>query len=212
MDVQKVSLSRRSVTGKRVKQLRRRGITPAHMYGSGTEPQALQGDAGTLRQLLPRVGANIPVQALIDGGEEENICFVREVQRHPVTEDILHIDFIRVDVSQTIDAEVPITLSGTAPATQQGGTLLQSLTSLLVNALPMNMPAAIEADVSGLDDFDKSVLVSDIAVGANVEVLTDGDALVARVSPPRVDADIFDGAEGEGEEADEDAGGEDGEE
>lgn len=208
MDVQSLGLSQRTVTGKKVKQLRKQGIMPVHMYGSGIESQSLQGSAGELRRVLPRVGANIPVSVQIEGSDDENICFVREVQRHPVTEDILHVDFIRVDVTQTISAEVPITLVGSAPATQQGGTLLQPLTSLLVEALPMDIPASVEADISDLDDFEKSIVVSDIVVSDNVTVLTDSDEFVARVSPPRVETeDTFDisdeeyGEEADGEEA-----------
>ena len=193
MEEQTLSLSQRTVTGKKVKQLRKEGILPVHMYGTGIESQSLQGSASDLRRLLPQVGTNIPVSVQVDSSDDENICFIREVQRHPVTEDLLHIDFIRVDVTQTISAEVPITLTGNAPATQQGGTLLQPLTSLLVEALPMDIPATIEADVSGLDDFEKSIVVSDIAIGDNVTVLTPSDEFVARVSPPRVETeDIFD--------------------
>ena len=212
MDVQNLSLSRRTVTGKKVKRLRKQGILPVHMYGSGIDSQALQAELGELRRVLPRVGTNIPISVAVDGSDDENICFVREVQRHPVTEDLLHVDFIRVDITQTISAEVPITLIGSAPATQQGGTLLQPLTSLLVEALPMNIPASVEADVSGLDDFEKSIVVSDITVADNVTVLTDSDEFVARVTPPRVETDTFDledeeefeGEEGvEGEEAEE---------
>ena len=215
MDVQSLGLSQRTVTGKKVKQLRKQGILPVHMYGSGIESQSLQGSAGELRRVLPRVGTNIPVSVQVEGSDDENICFVREVQRHPVTEDLLHVDFIRVDVTQTISAEVPITLVGSAPATQQGGTLLQPLTSLLVEALPMDIPASVEADVSDLDDFEKSIVVSDIAVGDNVTVLTDSDEFVARVSPPRVEAeDAFDISDEEYDEeaADDDEGAEEEEE
>ena len=212
MDVQNLSLSRRTVTGKKVKRLRKRGILPVHMYGSGIESQALQAEAGELRRVLPRVGTNIPVSVAVDGSDDENICFVREVQRHPVTEDLLHVDFIRVDITQTISAEVPITLIGSAPATQQGGTLLQPLTSLLVEALPMNMPASVEADVSGLDDFEKSIVVSDITVADNVTVLTDSDEFVARVTPPRVETDTFDLEDEEEFEGEEGAEGEETEE
>ncbi|MCY3544669.1 MAG: 50S ribosomal protein L25 [Chloroflexota bacterium] len=203
MDVHSLSLSQRTVTGKKVKQLRRQGILPVHMYGSGIDAQSLQGTAGELRRLLPQVGTNVPVSIEVEGSDQENICFVREVQRHPVTEDLLHIDFMRVDVTQTISAEVPITLVGSAPATQQGGTLLQSLTSLLVEALPMDIPVSIEADISGLDDFDKSIVVSDISVGDNVAILTDSDEFVARVAAPRVEAEDFGIDELEDEELEE---------
>ena len=202
MEEQTLSLSQRTVTGKKVKQLRRQGILPVHMYGRGINSMSLQGVAGDLRRLLPRIGTNIPVSVQVEGNEGENVCFVRDVQRHPVTEDLLHIDFIRVDVTQTISAEVPIALIGSAPATQQGGTLLQPLTSLLVEALPMNIPATVEADVSGLDDFEKSIIVRDIPIADNVTVLTDRDEFVARVIPPRVETETFDVSD---EELDEEA-------
>ena len=202
MEEQTLSLSQRTVTGKKVKQLRRQGILPVHMYGRGIDSMSLQGVAGDLRRLLPRISTNIPVSVRVEGNEGENVCFVRDVQRHPVTEDLLHIDFIRVDVTQTISAEVPIALIGSAPATQQGGTLLQPLTSLLVEALPMNIPATVEADVSGLDDFEKSIVVRDIPIADNVTVLTDRDEFVARVIPPRVETETFDVSD---EELDEEA-------
>ena len=202
MEEQTLSLSQRTVTGKKVKQLRRQGILPVHMYGRGIDSMSLQGVAGDLRRLLPRIGTNIPVSVRVEGNEGENVCFVRDVQRHPVTEDLLHIDFIRVDVTQTISAEVPIALIGSAPATLRGGTLLQPLTSLLVEALPMDIPATVEADVSGLDDFEKSIVVRDIPIADNVTVLTDQDEFVARVIPPRVETETFDVSD---EELDEEA-------
>ncbi len=189
MDVQSVKLSPRSVIGKKVKQLRRQGVVPVHMYGIGIDSLPLQMEAGLLRKLLPQVGTNIPVSIEIDGGDGENICFVREVQRHPVTEAILHVDFIRVDVSQTIRAEVPLVLIGNAPAVRQGGTLLQPLQRLLVEALPMNMPESLEVDVADLDDFEKAVYVSSIVVGSNVTVITESEEMIARVIPPRVEVE-----------------------
>ncbi len=209
MDVPTLKLSPRSVTGKKVKVLRRNGIVPVHVYGREVPPQSLQADALVLRRLLPRVGTNVPLSVEVEDREGEDICFVREVQRHPVTEDVLHVDFLRVDVSQTIQAEVPLILQGTPPAVrEQGGTLLQPLQNLLVEALPMNIPAVLEVDVSNLDDFEKGVYVRDLSVGANVTVVTDTDALIARVSPPRIEVveepeeELEEGVEAaEGEEA-----------
>jgi large subunit ribosomal protein L25 len=202
MDVPTLKLSPRSVTGKKVKVLRRNGIVPVHVYGRNVPPQSLQADALVLRRLLPRVGTNVPLSVEVEDREGEEICFVREIQRHPVTEDVLHVDFLRVDVSQVIQAGVPLILQGTAPAVrEQGGTLLQPLQDLLVEALPMNIPATLEVDVSGLDDFEKGIYVRDVSVGANITVITEADALIARVSPPRVEAvegtEAEEGVEGE---------------
>ena len=205
MDAVKVKLSSRTVIGKKVKTLRRKGIVPVHVYGSGVEPMSLQTDAQVLRRLLPQVGTNIPLSVEIEGNKGENICFVREVQRHPVTEDVLHVDFLRVDVAQTIQAEVPIVFVGEAPAARQmGGTLLQSLQSVLVEGLPMNIPPLVEIDVSGLGDFEKSIYISDLEIAADVTLITDTEELIARVSPPRVEVEevVEEGEEAaEGEEA-----------
>ena len=205
MDAVKVKLLSRTVIGKKVKNLRHKGIVPVHVYGNGVEPMSLQTDAQVLRRLLPQVGTNIPLSVEIEGNKGENICFVREVQRHPVTEDVLHVDFLRVDVAQTIQAEVPIVFVGEAPAARQmGGTLLQSLQNVLVEGLPMNIPPLVEIDVSGLDDFEKSIYISDLEIAADVTLITNPEELIARVSPPRVEVEevVEEGEEAaEGEEA-----------
>ncbi len=190
MDVVTLKLSPRSVTGKEVKRLRKSGQVPVHLYGRGIESQALQAEAHVLRRVLPQVGTNIPLSLELDGDEGESICFVREIQRHPVTEEVLHVDFLRVDVSRAIQAEVPIALTGSSPAVRDlGGTLLQPLLSLLVEALPMDVPASLQVDVSQLDDFEKGVFVRDIELGPAVTLINDPDEMVARVSPPRLEVE-----------------------
>ena len=200
MDVQTLSLSRRQIIGKKVKTLRRKGIVPVHMYGSGTEALSLQTDALELQQLLPRVGTNVPLSIQVEDDSGENICFVREVQRHPVTEEILHVDFLRVDVSQAIQAEVPINVTGVSPAVRDlNGTLLLQMQSILVEALPMNVPASFEVDISGLDDFEKAVYVGEVAVGSQVTLITGTDEMIARVSAPRIEVEAVEEEEEEGE-------------
>ena len=200
-----LKLSQRAVRGKKVRRLRRGGVIPVHFYGRGTEPLALQADAGVLRWLLPRAGRNVPITVQVDGQKGESICFVREVQRHPVTETLLHVDFLRVDVSQTITAQVPVILDGEAPAvSNMDGTLLRPLQSLEVEALPMNIPAAFHLDISSLDDFEKALRVADIQVPANVTISRDPEDMVARVAPPRVEEEeavAEEAAEGEEGEA-----------
>ena len=188
MDVPSIRLSPRNVTGKHVKRLRRRGMVPVHVYGRDLAPEALQVEAQVLRRILPRVGTNVPLSVEVEGQKGENICFVREVQRHPVTEDVLHVDFLRVDVSRTIRAEVPIVITGSAPAVRNmGGTLLQALQNVLVESLPMNVPPSVEIDVSELDDFEKAIYVREVSVDPSVTVLTDANELIARVSQPRIE-------------------------
>lgn len=207
MDVLSLKLSPRTVKGKNVKKLRRQGIVPVHVYGTDIAASALQVEAQVLRRILPRVGTNIPLSVEIEGSSGDNICFVREVQRHPVTEDVLHVDFMRVDVSRTVRAEVPIVLAGTAPAVRLlGGILLQPLQTILVESLPMDVPPSIQVDMSVLDDFEKAIHVSDVSVDRSVTILTDTEDLIARVSPPRievVEAEVAEEVEGVEAPADE---------
>ena len=213
MDVQTLKLDNRTVIGKKVRQLRRQGLLPVHVYGADIQPANLQVDDRTLNRLLPIVGSNIPVSVEYDGGNDENICFVREVQRHPVTDAVIHVDFLRVDVTQTITAEVPLTLTGVSPAvSQMAGTLLQNLQSLLIEALPMSMPAEIEVDISGLVDFDASLQVGDVEVPDDVTVMNDLSDSIARVAPPRLEVELEEEGLEEGEEGEETAEGEEGEE
>ena len=201
MDAHTLKLEPRNLTGKKVRRLRRAGIIPVHVYGADIEPASLQVAERELNRLLPQVGANIPVSVEYDGQDEENICFVREVQRHPVSDEVIHVDFMRVDVSRAVSAEVPLTLIGTSAAvSQMAGTLLQSVQTLLIEALPMNMPAEIPVDISVLNDLDSSLAVRDISVPGDVIVLNDPDDAVIRVAAPRLEA--LDAEEGDGESAD----------
>jgi large subunit ribosomal protein L25 len=208
MDVHSVKLSPRTVIGKKVSVLRKQGLVPVHVYGVQIEPASLQIDGRELIRLLDQIGTNVPVSVEYDGGNKENICFVREVQRHPVSEDIIHVDFLRVDVSQKVSAEVPIILDGAPPGvTQMGGVLLQNLQTLLVEALPMEMPSAFNVDITILVDFEKTIVVREVAVPEGVEILSDPDEMIARVTAPRIEVvEVEEKEEEEGEPGEEGEG------
>ena len=121
MDVPTLKLDQRTLLGKKVRRLRRQGVIPVHVYGAGIDPANLQVDDRTLNRLLLQVGSNIPVSVEYEGQNEESICFVREIQRHPVNDSVIHVDFLRVDITQTIAAEVPVTLIGSSPAVSSDG-------------------------------------------------------------------------------------------
>ena len=188
MDALTLTAIPRTVTGKKVKALRRDGVVPIHMFGRGIDSQSLQAEARILGVLLPQAGTNVPITIDVDGQDGENVCFVRQVQRHPVSEALLHVDFQRVDVTQKVTAEVPLLLEGASPAVlEMDGTLLQTLASISVEALPMSMPASFTVDISGLDDFDKTIRVASLETDDDVTILNDADEMIATVVPPRVE-------------------------
>ena len=183
MEKLSIKLSPRTVTGKKVKQLRRAGLLPVHFYGEGAQPLSLQAEVGVMRKLVPRAGANIPVAVQIDGQTGENICFIREIQRHPVTDDLLHVDFLRLDVTHRVSADVPVEVVGESPAVERkGGVLMLPFQYLFVEALPLDMPQVIQIDISVLDDFEKSITIADIKLPAGVTIARDPEEMVAKVT------------------------------
>ena len=186
-DLKTLELEPRDLLGKKVETLRKSGLLPVHMYGPDIDSLSLQGDLKLLARLVLEVGTNIPVSVTVKGSDNVNMCFVREIQRHPVTENILHVDFLRVDTSKAVRAEVPIILEGLAPASQRGGTLMQPLQNLIIEALPMDIPVSLEISVAGLDDFEKSLYVSDLSIPENITLISSSDDLIARVAPPRIE-------------------------
>jgi large subunit ribosomal protein L25 len=178
-------VQQRSILGKQVQQLRNQGLTPIHVYGRDIESLALQVESASLWRTLEQVGRSQPVTLEVEGQSEPYITFVRDVQFHPLNNRVLHVDFIRVDVSRATQVDVPIYLDGEAPAARfMGGSLIQTLRIIRLEALPLETPEAIIADVTVLTDFGKSIHVSDLQVPPTVTVLTDPDQLVARVNAP----------------------------
>ncbi len=182
-----LQLETRSILGKKVRQLRRQGITPVHLYGKGIQSLHLQGESAAVRRIVTQAGGTAPVSLSIEGDRASHMAFIREVHRHPLTETILHVDFYQVPMTELMQAEVPVYLVGEAPAVRlHNGILLQPLHAVRVECLPLEMPQYVELDIAGLDDFEKALHVSDISLGDKVTVLNDPEDVIARVNPPRV--------------------------
>ena len=187
MDAISLEVTPRDALGKKVSALRRAGMTPVHLYGKGVASRALQGDTATVARVVSQVGQNIPLYLKVSDASDQELVFVREVQRHPITNQILHVDFYRVEATQRVRGEVPVTLTGEAPAVRvHRGVLMQALYVLAVEALPMDMPERIDVDISHIEALDQDVRVSDIAVDEAITILTDAEELVVRINAPRV--------------------------
>ncbi len=179
--------AQRDVFGKKVKTLRKSGLIPLHLYGKGMPSKSLHGNSQEVEKAISQVGQHMPLNLQLEGSSEPELVFVREVQYHPVTNQILHVDLVRVDVSQTITGEVPISLSGESPAVRsQGGVLVQSMYRLLVESLPLEMPERIDIDLSSLEELDQSIRVSDLAASQGINLVGDMDEIIVRITSPRV--------------------------
>ena len=188
----------RDVNGKKVSTLRNEGITPVHMYGPGIDPRSLQCDTASVDKIVSEAGGNIPVTINL-AGETDEVCFIREVQYHPVKDVIIHVDFMKVDVTKEVEARVPVIIQGTSPAVRNlGGTLLQPLQAVTVRALPMEIPAQLTLQAEVLVDYDTNLFVRDLMDMDSVTIINDESELIASVVPPRIEReDTVVGIEGE---------------
>ena len=193
-----IDITHRTTVGKKVKKLRQNGKIPIRLFGGGIDPMPMQAAASSLGKILSQAGFNSPIFVNFDSSKEENVCFIREVQRDPITEELLHIDLLKVDMSKKVTVEVPVRLFGVPDAVKNlGGILLQSINSIPVSALPLSIPESISVDVSILVDFDKSIRIKDIEFGDGVDPERDPDTLIARVVPPRIDEEEVESEEDE---------------
>jgi large subunit ribosomal protein L25 len=186
----------RSIVGKKVRFLRRQGIVPGNVYGH-TASAAVQFAARDIEQTIHRAGKTNLVTLAVAGGEPTTVL-VKGWQRHPYKGDLLHVDFYRVMMTETLRVDIPLRLTGDAPAVKlTGGTPFQTLAALSVECLPGDIPEAIEVDISGLAEDDASIYVRDLAMPSGVNVLTDTDEMIVKIMPPTIQREEEEVAEGE---------------
>jgi len=180
-------------------RLRREGRLPAIVYGLGGDTASVTVPTHDLDLILTH-GVNTLITLRLDG--DDQLAMARQVQRHPVRGDLVHVDFIRVRTDVAITAEVALHLVGEAEGTKSGGVVDQQLFSLHIEAMPQNIPTGIELDISALEIGDH-LRVSDLSLPPGVATDIDPETLVVTVAAPRVAA----AEEGEGEEGEAAEGG-----
>ncbi|HWH32154.1 MAG TPA: 50S ribosomal protein L25 [Egibacteraceae bacterium] len=179
------------------RSLRREGRVPAITYGTGIDPVPVSVDALELYHALHTdAGANVVLRLEVDG--DMHLAFPREIHRHPVRRDVLHVDFVAIDRTKPVTADVPIVVEGAedAPGASEGGVLEQQLHALSIEVLPLEVPGHLTADVSGMNVNDV-LRVSDLAVPSGVTVLTDGEEVVVTCTVPALDVPETPSDEGE---------------
>ena len=196
------------------RRLRNEGKVPGVVYGLGGDPVTLTVEWRELRAaLVTEQGLNAVIHLEVDG--ERTPTLVKEIQRHPVRRNVLHVDFIRVDLNKPVDVDVPIHLEGEAEAVaREGGVIDQTLTALAIHAKPSDIPAGLSVDISDLE-IGGSKHVSDIVLPEGVTTSVEPEETVVTASfqvveiPEPEEGEEVEGEEGaEGEEAAEGEGGE----
>ncbi len=194
----KLTASRRSGVGRvTTTKLRNQGLIPAVIYGSSSAPEKLQLSRRDVDRLLSHaVGENILVDLEIaDGDKKENrAALIQEVQHHPVTRNILHVDFRAVSMNEMITASIPVEPIGEATGVKNfGGILEQLLHEVEVECLPKDLPEVIRVDVSALNVGD-ALHIRQLPLAEGVTATAEPEVSVFHVAAPRVEQAAADGA------------------
>lgn len=175
----------RHIIGKQVKQLRREGLLPAVLWDTGRRSQALVLDARAVQLALQGFDPSATLQVTLSIDGHDTPALVRQIERDPLTGQLLHVSFYHVRQDKPVKAKVPLVFTGESPAARQGGILLHPVDTLEVEALPRDLPDAILVDLSTLAEIDQALTAGDLALPRGVRLLTDPGTLIAKVQPPK---------------------------
>lgn len=198
MDQVSLRATVRSDTGSRIaRRMRRAGTVPGVLYGHGLDPVSVAVDRRELYAVLhTEAGLNALINLEVEGTKKPFLTVAREVQRHPVRGEISHLDFINIRLDEKIHAEVSLEFHGTPRSVKEEGAIVETIrTTVNISALPMDIPAHVPVDLSGLA-LGSAFKVEDLAAIDGVEYLDDPDTDLVSVVIPRVAAEGAEGAEG----------------
>jgi large subunit ribosomal protein L25 len=179
----------RDETGKNAnRRLRATGVIPGIVYGLDRDPFKVAVDPARIEAVLRlKSGANTIFSLELKGEDKRRDAMIKELQRDPVSERAVHVDFVRVDLTKAVQVRVPVVLVGIAEGVKtDGGVMDFVLREVLVECLPGNIPEHLDVDISALH-INQHVSLSDVTIGEGVKVLDELDQIVAGVSAPRAE-------------------------
>jgi len=184
-----ITATPRAAAGKgAARQTRFAGKVPAVIYGHGRPTQPLTLDAKALEMALAGIEpASTLFEVTVDG--KKTRALIREIQRHPVRPDVIHVDFYEIHADEKVKLKVPVHLVGTPDGVRNGGGVLdQVMREVEIEVLPEHIPERVELDVSALL-IGHSVHVSNLSI-PNATILVAGELPLATVGPPRAEEEL----------------------
>ncbi len=184
-----------------VKKLRTTGRVPAVVYGGQTKPQNLEIDVEEFDELIHHSASENVLVDLVVGSDAKRLALVQEVQHHPLSGKVLHVDLHEVAANEKVTIMVPVESAGEAAGVKSGGGVLEHvLHKIKVRALPKNLPEVITVDVSALE-IGQSIHIGDLKAPEGVEILGDKHISVIAVAAPLTEAQELAAAAAAGEAA-----------
>jgi len=185
--------SLRTIFGKKTESLRQKGFIPAVVYGPKSEPISLQVKEKDFLDIYKTAGETDLITLFIDTGQEEikKKVMIQDVSYHYLYDKkIMHIDFYEVPLDKPITVYVPLHFVGESPAVKKGGVLIKSMSEIMIEALPSDVPHKIEVDISSLNDFDQTIYLRDLNLPEKIKVLVDLNTPVVTVSAPLTEEEL----------------------
>jgi large subunit ribosomal protein L25 len=184
--------SKREITGKKVRFLRRQGIVPANIYGHGLESTPISVDTRSLKHLLTHAGKTDLISLKIASSKDPVRVLMREIQRNPLTDEPIHVDFYQVSMTEKIKTEVPLVFIGEAPILKKvkNISIFHLIDSIHIEALPDDLPHSLEVDVSHLEEMDHTIHIKDIPLGHGITLLSDPEQMVVKVAEARKEEEV----------------------
>jgi large subunit ribosomal protein L25 len=174
---------KREITGKKVQSIRRDGFVPATVYEKGKESTNVQVEYVPMSKAYATVGLGQPVSLIVE--KKKYLTMIKDVHIDPAKNTIMHVAFHAVNANDPVEAEVPVHIEGEVPAEKQGNFIVRQNDTVIVEALPANLPEFMVVDAALLVNPGDHITVADIKPIANVEILSEPELTLAVVEEPR---------------------------
>ncbi len=178
-----LSVKTRKELGKKVKNLRKKGILPAVLYGPKIKTLPLEIDLKEFKKIYEKAGESSLISLQLD--KSKFLVLIHEIKKDPLIEELIHVDFYQPILTEEVEVTVPIVFEGEALAVKElGGTLVKEISEVTVKALPQNLPHEIKVSVESLKTFEDEILIKDLKIPKDVKIQRELDEIVAIVTPP----------------------------
>lgn len=181
----KLSAKIRKEMGKKTSALKNDGRIPAVVYGHKVKNILLDVDYKEFQKVLREAGGNSLIDLSVEGEKEKRIVLVHDLQKDPISDKFIHIDFFETSAKEEVEVKVPLVFEGISLAVKDlGGTLVKNISELEIKAIPQNLPHEIKVNIESLKTFEDRILVKDLILPKDVKVSVKPDEIVVSVVQP----------------------------
>ena len=184
----KIKATKREIVGRKVKTLRNEGLLPASVYGPDRDSLSITIDDKEFKSLYKEIGYNKMADLVIGDTKESSKVLVKEIQRHPIRDEILHVSFYEIDMKKKIIVDIPVIIQGESTAVKNNlGFLVNPIESISVFCLPSNIPGEITVNIDSLENVNDTIAIGAIKLPEGVEWSSsvNEETVVVRVAPPQ---------------------------